>query len=153
MLLSVRPQLKKLRKSVCRMVSSAVFCTRTCARTIECITSNDSEDRKIPSESDSLLPVHSRSPRQEGKPLTESPPGASWRTRLQEDVKILQLPFEALILSCMLGLVFHCLSSTHNLWPASKALLLSTRPEWLIPFGVAVTVAGVSYIALSVWYG
>jgi hypothetical protein len=114
---------------------------------------NEFEDAKIPSESDSLLPVHSCSRRKEGKPLRESLPGKSWRPRLQEDIKSLQLPLEALILSCMLGLVLHCLSSTHNLWPASKALLLSTRPEWLIPFGVVITVAGVSYIALSVWYG
>jgi hypothetical protein len=101
-----------------------------------------------PSESDYLLPIDKNSLRQTRKKSDNL--STSWFSLLHQEIKNLQLPFEALILSCMIGVILHCISSTHSLWPASKALLLSTRPGWLIPFAFGFTVLGFCFVAFSV---
>ena len=101
----------------------------------------------VPTESDRLLPIDKKSFQETiNKPQIQP---TSYLRLLHQEIKNLQLPFEALILSCMIALLLHCSSSVQALWPASKALLLSSRPGWLIPLAVGFTVIVVAYIGLS----
>jgi hypothetical protein len=106
-----------------------------------------------PTESDCLLPSDKRSLSEDGAATrTKRASTKSWFSLLHQEMMRLQIPFEILILSCMLGLVLHCISSTSVLWPASKALLLATLPEWLLPVGVVLAVIGIAFVAVSVIY-
>jgi chemotaxis protein histidine kinase CheA len=100
-----------------------------------------------PTEIDSLLGAASEAPRQQdvrsGDSLLTTPVHMSFRDEFYK----LQLPFEMLVLSCMLALLRHCIPSLRALWPASKALLRHARPDWVIPFGIGF---GVLVIALAV---
>ena len=42
-----------------------------------------------------------------------------------------QLPFELLVVSCVVAIISHCIPTLLKLWPTSRALLLSSRPQWL----------------------
>jgi chemotaxis protein histidine kinase CheA len=111
-------------------------------------TRNEEEAGNHATEADALLPTKhvetdARATGYETK---------GWFALLRQDLARMQLPFEILIMACMLGLLFHCIASAVTLWPASKALLLSTRPDWLVPLAVVVCIlAALGGIGLSIW--
>lgn len=91
----------------------------------------------VTKETDSLLPTR----RVEVSPVKSTEPSITgWFSQMRHDLSQMLLPFELLMLACMFGLTIHCLSSTMTLWPASKALLLTTRPNWLLPLAVTIFV-------------
>jgi chemotaxis protein histidine kinase CheA len=100
-----------------------------------------------PTEYDSLLGAASESLRQQDVRSGDSPPKTPVHMSFRDEFYKLQLPFEILVLSCMLALLRHCIPSLRALWPASKALLRHARPDWVIPFGIGF---GVLVIALVV---
>lgn len=93
----------------------------------------DNQVEVIVKETDMLLPTKNI---QTASQATEH--RTSWLTLLRQDLARMQLPFEVLVLSCITVLLIHCLGSIKVLWPSSKALLLNTRPNWLIPVVVGV---------------
>jgi chemotaxis protein histidine kinase CheA len=103
-----------------------------------------------PTESDLLLGAASESPKQQDVRSGDPTLTTSVHMSFRDEFNKLQLPFEILVLSCMLALLRHCIPSLRALWPASKAMLRHARPDWVIPFGIgfgllviALVVAGV----------
>ena len=84
----------------------------------------------FPGETDNLLPNNSSPTRRLRDDLRETP--SLWN-RIQSDFGLLRLPFEALILTCVIKLLSHCIPSIARLWPTSKTLLLASKPKWLVP--------------------
>jgi hypothetical protein len=81
-------------------------------------------------ESDHLLPTLSVL-----KESTSAQP-EGWWSQVRADLAEMQIPFELLMATCMTGLLIHCVGATGTLWPTSKALLLTNKPDWLIPLAV-----------------
>lgn len=104
------------------------------------------ETRTHATEADALLPTK----HVEIDSRATDPETISWFAFLREDLAKMQLPFEILLMSSMLGLLIHCISAAGTLWPASKALLLSTRPDWLVPLLVAACTLALGGIAFSI---
>ena len=101
-------------------------------------------------EADALLPIkHNIAVEQQSKSL----PNASWLTLLLTDLGKMQLPFEILILTCMTGLLIHCLGAARTLWQISKPLLLSTRPPWLVPLTIVISVLALGGLVMSIASG
>jgi chemotaxis protein histidine kinase CheA len=101
-----------------------------------------------PSEMDSLL-----SPEGPPKRTLFSLQPKPWFSQLWEDIQSLQLPLEVLILACLSAVIFHSTCSTRLLWPASKALMISSRLEWLLPVAMGILVALLGLCIISVWWG
>jgi hypothetical protein len=85
-------------------------------------------------ESDALLPT-------KAIPIESSTiQTKTWWSQVRADLAMMQLPFEFLMATCMVALLIHCVGATLTLWPASKGLLLASRPEWLIPLAVVAMI-------------
>ena len=100
-----------------------------------------------PTEFDSLLGAASESHRLQDVRYGDTPQTTPVHISFRDEFNKLQIPFEILVLSCMLALIRHCIPSLHALWPVSKALLRHTRPDWIIPFSIGF---GVLVIALFI---
>ena len=114
-------------------------------------------DESLPStETDALLStkhVADAPPATATESTTKSTTTKGWFHLLWEDLGKMQFPFEILLLTCMSGLLIHCLGAAGTLWPASKALLLSHRPDWLIPLGIAAAAAVIFGLAWPIICG
>lgn len=110
-------------------------------------SSRATKEERGPSETDSLL--FSTETQTRSLPPQET----RWFYLLWDEIQSLQLPFELLILSCLFVIIFHSVSSTRLLWPASKAILISTRPVWLLPVAIGIAVALLCLCIISMWCG
>jgi len=106
------------------------------------------ERRDEPKESDCLLPTKT------ARSGSNTEQTKSWWSMLREDLSKMQLPFEVLMATCMIGLLIHCIGAITILWPTSKALLLTTKPDWLKYVGpivlIVLVIAGV--ISTVAWW-
>lgn len=107
---------------------------------------DDADEITIATETAALLPTRNSVETGSSAP---APISKTWLSMLWKDIMRMQAPFEILVLSCMLVLLSHCLSSITPLWPVSKELLLSTRPDWLIPLTDLVAVFVFLAIAIA----
>eukprot|EP00977_Amphora_coffeiformis_P007541 scaffold1650_cov163-Amphora_coffeaeformis.AAC.7 len=100
-------------------------------------------------EADAFLPIkHVESNNDSNRPAGSET--KCWFALLREDLAKLQLPFEILITACMLDLLIHCIAEAGTLWPASNALLLSKRPDWLVPLIYAIVILAVGGILVLI---
>ncbi len=105
--------------------------------------SNQQTDQAL--ETDSLLPTTQT---MMASQTTDTQP--SWLTLLLHDLAKMQLPFEILVLSCITGLLVHCVGAANTLWPTSKTLLLTSRPNWLLPLSVASALLLLGALTLTI---
>lgn len=106
---------------------------------------------KLPAtETDALLPTKHVEVGSRARAESTASTRDYWLALLWQDLSKMHVAFEMLLLTCMTGLLIHCLGAARTLWPASKALLLSTRPDWLIPLGIAAAVVGVVGLIVSI---
>jgi hypothetical protein len=54
---------------------------------------------------------------------------------LFEEISSLQLPLEALTLTCLYGIIFHSVASVKEVFPMAKAMLMHSRPKWVTLVG------------------
>jgi hypothetical protein len=97
-----------------------------------------------------LLGAASGSPRLQDVRSGDSPPTTPVHMSFRDEFNKLQLPFEILVLSCMLALLRHCIPSLRALWPVSKALLRHARPDWVIPFGIGFGVLVIASVVAGI---
>jgi len=105
----------------------------------ECLGSED------PKESDSLLPTKTSL---NGTSRVQT--NGLWR-QFRADLAKMQLPFEILMATCMTGLLIHCVGATITLWPTSKALLLTNRPDWLGELATVAAIFGICVLLIVLW--
>lgn len=108
------------------------------------------DDQKEASECDTLLP---KSSMPVACAVSELPEDPSWLSILWKDLLLLQPLFEALILSCLARIMINSLNSIRILWPAAKMALIHSRPPWLLPVTVSVTLTLSLLCILSCLYG
>lgn len=99
-------------------------------------------------ETDSLLPIK----RLQSEPCQTR--GKGWWKQVGEDLSTMQFPFEILVVTCMFGLLIHCIGVSWTLWPTSKALMLSTRPSWLMPLAIIAggVLLGSALVTMLPWW-
>ena len=105
----------------------------------ECIGSEDAK------ESDSLLPTKTVL---NGTSRVQT---IGWWCQIRADLAKMQLPFEILMTTCMTGLLMHCVGATITLWPTSKTLLLTNRPDWVGELATVAAIFGICVMVIVMW--
>lgn len=100
--------------------------------------------RNESTEDDALL-KRSLSPTPDNSPIIPN------EFAFKQEMEKLFIPFDFLALSCMFLLLKHCIPLIQTLWPAAKPLLLSSRPDWLIPTSAAYGILVLGFVACNVF--
>ena len=111
----------------------------------------ENKEISIHDERHSLLPKSAPLPDLGSDPQNFKDP--SWLSLLWKEILMLQPLLEILVVACVSRIMLESLSSIRYLWPATKEILLLSRPDWLLPASVGLGVALATVCMLSIFWG